>query len=349
MVDLTTKVLLIEDNPGDARLMREMLNEVGATNIDLETVETLKEGMDLVDDERFDLILLDLTLPDSSGFDTFITMNEHAPSTAIIVMTGLDDETIALRAMREGAQDYLVKGKVDGALLVKAIRYGIERQKAEEQIKESLEEKIWLLKEIHHRVKNNLQIVSSLLQLQSRFIEDEKVLDIFRESQNRVKSMALVHERLYRSDDLESIDFSDYTRTLINQLRRTYSATSRNVAIELDIEDIKLNVETGIPCGLMITEMASNSFKYAFPDDRKGTISISLNSSNDGYVLRVADDGVGLPDDFDMASTDSLGMQLVGTLIDQLDGKIKIDSKDGTSFTIEFKEQKKKKRKEVAE
>jgi DNA-binding response OmpR family regulator len=228
MVELTTKVLLVEDNPGDARLMKEMLLEVGATNIDLETVETLKDGIDLLADEDFDLVLLDLTLPDSSGFDTFLTMNEHAPSVAIIVMTGLDDETIALRAMREGAQDYLVKGKTDGTLLVKAIRYGIERQKAEEQIKQSLEEKIWLLREIHHRVKNNLQIVSSLLQLQSRFIQDEKVLDIFRESQNRVRSMALVHERLYRSDDLESIDFSDYTRTLINQLRRTYASTSKN-------------------------------------------------------------------------------------------------------------------------
>ncbi len=346
MDDLTTKVLLVEDNPGDARLMQEMLLEVGATSIDLQRVETLKEGIDLINDEKFDLILLDLTLPDSSGFDTFLVMNAHAPSTAIIVMTGLDDETIALRAMREGAQDYIVKGKADGALLVKAIRYGIERQKAEEQIKRSLEEKIWLLKEIHHRVKNNLQIVSSLLQLQSRFIEDEVVLDIFRESQNRVKSMALVHERLYRSDDLESIDFSDYTRTLINQLRRTYSATSKNVAIEMNIEDINLNVETGIPCGLMITEMASNSFKYAFPDDRKGTIFITLASTNGGYMLRVADDGVGLPDDFDFASTDSLGMQLVNTLVDQLDGTIDIDSSDGTKFTVEFQEQKSKKRSE---
>jgi len=256
-------------------------------------------------------------------------------------MTGLNDETMAVRAVREGAQDYLVKGQVDGNLLVRSVHYAIERQRAEEQIRASLEEKTWLLKEIHHRVKNNLQIVSSLLQLQSRYIEDEEVLDIFRETQNRVKSMALIHERLYRSDDLETIDFDEYTRNLVNHLVRTYRDASRHVEIRREVEDIKLDADTGIPCGLIITELVSNAMKYAFPEGRKGTITITLRRAGErAYVLSVSDDGVGLPEDFDLSSTESLGMQLISTLVDQLDGEVEIDGSQGTRFTITFWEQK---------
>ncbi|MCI0497901.1 MAG: response regulator [Thermoplasmata archaeon] len=340
MVDTGRRVLLIEDNPGDARLLQVMLADSGGGRFGLTAVGTLAEGIAAIGGNGFEAILLDLTLPDSAGIDTVLRTRAAAPHVPIIVMTGMNDEEMATRAVREGAQDYLVKGHADGALLVRAIGYAIERHRIEEQVRASLEGKVWLLKEIHHRVKNNLQIVSSLLQLQSRYIDDRKVLDIFRESQNRVRSMALIHERLYRSEDLETIDFSEYVRNLTSHLQKTYRDTAANVQMSVDIGDIKLDVETGIPCGLIITELVSNAMKYAFPDGRKGTITISLEQAGDrAYVLTVSDDGVGLPADFDPGSSGSLGMQLINTLTDQLDGEVELDGSRGTRYTITFFEQ----------
>ncbi|MDZ7290528.1 MAG: PAS domain S-box protein [candidate division KSB1 bacterium] len=209
------------------------------------------------------------------------------------------------------------------------------RKQAEERIKASLKEKELLLKEIHHRVKNNLQIISSLLNLQAGYIEDGRACEMFKESRNRVKSMALIHEKLYQSKDFAKIDFAEYIRHLTAHLFRSYGVNSHAIALQVNIDKVLLDIETAIPCGLIINELVSNSLKYAFPSGTNGEIRIDLHSDYDGkLVLLVSDNGIGFPKSLDFRNTESLGLQLVSTLTDQLNGSIELDRSAGTSFKI---------------
>lgn len=209
------------------------------------------------------------------------------------------------------------------------------------EIKESLEEKEVLLREIHHRVKNNLQVVSSLLYLQSKEIKDPVALEMFQESWTRVRSMALVHERLYRSQDLSRIDFATYVQNLASYLFRVYGAQSGAVQLRTDVDDAFLGIDLAIPCGLIINELASNCLKHAFPDGREGQVWITLEAKEGGlFTLMVGDDGIGFPEDLDFRDTPSLGLQLVNSLVTQLDGTIELDRGSGTLFSITFSESK---------
>jgi len=211
-----------------------------------------------------------------------------------------------------------------------------ERKRAEEQLKASLREKEVLLKEIHHRVKNNMQVISSLLNLQSRQIEDEQTREIFRDTRSRVTSMAMVHEQLYQSPDLARVDFAKHVRSLASYLFRSYGDASRAVVFQEDIEDVDLTLDTAIPCGLIINELVSNALKHAFPDGRKGEIRVGLRFADDRFTLVVADNGIGLPADMDFRVTNTMGLQVVTTLARQLDGKIELDRHEGTAFKITF-------------
>nr|WP_282731502.1 PAS domain S-box protein [Methanobacterium alcaliphilum] len=215
----------------------------------------------------------------------------------------------------------------------------------EDTIKKSLQEKDILLQEIHHRVKNNMQVISSLLSLQSQYV-DEDLQDILEGSRNRVKSMALVHEKLYRSHNLSRIDMVDYIQNLVSDLFYSHRVDEDCIKMFLEIDDIEFNIETAIPCGLIINELVSNALKYAFPQDKCGQLIITLQTKadNDDYELIIQDNGVGLPADFDINKIDSLGLQLVYSLIKQLDGKIELEIDYGTVFKITFPEMKYKTR-----
>ncbi|MFN2218978.1 MAG: histidine kinase dimerization/phosphoacceptor domain -containing protein [Anaerolineae bacterium] len=214
-----------------------------------------------------------------------------------------------------------------------------ERRRAEGQLKTSLAEKEMLLKEIHHRVKNNLQVISSLLYLQSRQIEDKEALKMFEESQHRVRSMALVHERLYQTRDLASVDLTDYLQRLASYLLRSYRGTSPSIRLNVNAEPIALGIDLAVPCGLIVNELVSNSLKHAFSDGQEGEITIDLGIDPEGrYRLVVGDNGLGLPDDLDFRNTESLGLRLVSTLVDQLEGTIELDRSNGTRFTFSFRE-----------
>ncbi len=212
-----------------------------------------------------------------------------------------------------------------------------ERKKAEEQISESLQEKVVLLREIHHRVKNNLQVISSLLNLQSGYIEDRKSLEIFRESQNRVRSMALIHEKLYQSKDLNKIEFSEYVESLTKDLFNSYNIDPDRIALRCELEGTFLEIDTAILCGLIINELVSNSLKHAFPAGRKGEVFIGLSNLGDNqYSLILRDNGIGFPANIDFRKTDSLGLQLVTTLTEQLSGQIILNRNGCTEFKINF-------------
>jgi len=211
-----------------------------------------------------------------------------------------------------------------------------DRKRAEEQIKASLREKEVLLREIHHRVKNNLQIISSLLHLQSKQIEHEAARALFDESQSRIRSMALIHERLYQSDDLAQVDFAAYLDRLTEHLFRSYNVRRDTIACELQADDGSLSVDRAIPCGLIVNELVANALKHAFPDGRSGTIRVHYAESDIEARLDVADDGVGAPDGFEADASDALGLRLVRGLVQQLDGSLAVDRDKGLRFTITF-------------
>jgi len=212
----------------------------------------------------------------------------------------------------------------------------IAKLQADELIRTTLKERETLLKEIHHRVKNNMQVISSLLSLQAAQATEPETIDMFSESQRRIRSMALIHEKLYRSGSLAEIDFGDYVESLVGELLRMYNVPLGAITIAVDIENVQLGVDAAIPCALIINELVSNSLKYAFPDGRTGGVTVALQHANEAYTLTVADDGVGFPADVDFRATDSLGMQLVVTLVNQLEGTIDLSRENGTAFVISF-------------
>jgi len=220
-----------------------------------------------------------------------------------------------------------------------------ELRNAENLIKNSLNEKDVLLREIHHRVKNNMQIISSLLNIQSDYIEDKKARLIFKESQNRIRSMTLVHENLYQSNDLAQINLGEYIKNLTQELLISFKKDPINIKINVNFENIMLNMDTIIPCGLIITELVTNSLKYAFPDNQPGKINIDFKSiGKEEFMLCVGDNGIGIPEGMDFKENKTLGIMLVNSLVNQLDGTIKLDRSHGTLFKIKFRELKYKKR-----
>jgi two-component sensor histidine kinase len=223
-----------------------------------------------------------------------------------------------------------------------------ERKKAEEALEKM--ERI-RIKEIHHRIKNNLQIISSLLDLQAETFRDKEVLEAFRESQNRVISMSLIHEELYKGEGTDALDFSAYLRKLAEKLFQTYSLTDKNIHLYMDLEEnVFFDMDTAVPLGIIVNELVSNSLKHAFPGRNRGEIQIKLfkeKAGNElsngeeglagkgtGYTLIVSDDGAGIPDKIDLENSDTLGLQLVNILVNQLDGKIELKRDKGTEFDI---------------
>ncbi len=204
-------------------------------------------------------------------------------------------------------------------------------------MEEALAEKEVLLREVHHRVKNNLQVISSLLQLQSQFVSDPKILGYMTDSQNRVRALAYIYEHLYRSKELGMIDFSEYTTRITQSLRREYGANAQNVAVQFDIHDVVLNPDTSVPLGLLLNELVSNAFRHAFPDEREGTIMISMHPNENGsYTLAIRDDGIGMPKGIRIEKIQSLGLLLVSSLVTQLDGTLELKTGKGTEFRIVF-------------
>jgi len=213
-----------------------------------------------------------------------------------------------------------------------------DRKNAEENLKSSLLEKEVMLKEIHHRVKNNLQVISSLLNLQSGYIEDDNFRTMFKESQDRVKTMALIHEKLYQSKDFAHINFAEYLKKLIASLTHSYKFEKKPTQLHFEMEKVFLGIDQAVPCGLVVNELISNALKHAFKNPEKGIISvIMIKKDEDEIEIIIKDNGKGLPDNFDIKQTNTLGMKLVSNLVEQLKGKLEVMSDAGAAFKILFK------------
>jgi two-component sensor histidine kinase len=233
--------------------------------------------------------------------------------------------------------------------LIKLRKKMARLEKSKRQIQASLKEKDVLLKEVYHRVKNNMQFILSLLNLQSQYVKDERAREMLKNCQHRIRSMQLVHERMYQSKESGKIEFAWYIRSLVAYLFRSYIVEPKLISLKIELEDVLLDINTAIPCGLIISELLSNSLKHAFPRNKyqgKGEklnreIHIKLSSNGHGLItLVVGDNGVGLPEEFDLLKTETMGLKLVKDLVDQLNGTISLQRKRGTEFQISFSAQK---------
>ena len=225
------------------------------------------------------------------------------------------------------------KGEIKGGVIT--FTDITKRKKSEKIIEDSLKEKDILLREIHHRVKNNMQIISSLLNLQSAYFQDREAVNVFRESQNRIRSMALIHEKLYQSGNIAGVKLADYVQDLASHLMSSYSLDSTKIRLDTDIENVSLGIDNAISLGLIVNELLSNAFKYAFPNGASGEIKLSYKSTEGNTsTLIISDNGIGFPEDIDFKQTESLGLQLVNTLVEQLEGNIELCRDNGTEFTI---------------
>jgi two-component system CheB/CheR fusion protein len=264
--------------------------------------------------------LLDDIIPHNSQFHNFVVTHEFPQ---------IGERTMLLNARR------IRRDEQETETILLGMEDITEHRRTEERIAGALREKEVLLREVYHRVKNNLQIISSLLGLQADTIADEAVRGLFQDSQRRIQAMALVHQRLYGSEDLASIDMRTYVESLLGDLARMYDTESR---ITFDIEaESHMNVDTAVPCGLILTELVSNALKYAFPEGQPGQIRVTLRpEAENSWLLVVQDNGIGIPRDIDIAQTDSLGLTLVHDLATQLEGSVQVDRAQGTTFTIHF-------------
>lgn len=341
-------LLFVEDNETIRFLYNRLLsNRVTEFYIG----ENGQEGLDLYKKHKPDLIITDISMPIMDGLEMIGHIKKIDPDVRVIVMSAYSIKEYFLEAINHGVNGYLIKpveakklfnlidDLASNILLTKELAEKEEKRKiAEENLKRSLAEKEILLKEVHHRVKNNMQIISSILKMQERQIKDDRLKEVLEESQNRIRSMALIHENLYRNENLANIMFSNYVKSLAGNLARSFAEQQGSVAFDYDIDEVYLPLDIGIPCGLIINELISNSFKYAFKKVEKGKITIKLKRLEEqSFRMEVADNGAGLPDGLNIENSGSLGMKIVTKLVMQIEGNMKYEYSNGAKFTIDFK------------
>jgi two-component sensor histidine kinase len=352
-------ILVVDDHPGQLLSHEAILRELGER---LVTARSGREALQRLMDEDFAVILLDVNMPDMDGFETASLIHQHPrfEKTPIVFVTGAQPTTLdRLKGYRVGAVDYvevpivpeILRSKVavfvdlnrkrrDLQRLNDALQAEIaQRRNAEEAVRHSREKEV-LLQEIHHRVKNNLQIITSLLRMQSRAVQDPAFSEALRECQNRVASMALIHDKLYRARDLARVSFGEYVRDLTNNILTSYALPARSVRVRFDIDDVSLSLDYAVPCGLILNELMSNCLKHAFPVGHAGTVYIGFHAEGEEELcLVVRDDGVGVPPDVDLGRTSSLGWRLIRALVEQLGGVVRCQTAGGTSVEIRFARQ----------
>ncbi len=352
------RVLQVEDSPGDASLTERSLTKAGYT-VYSERVVTKPEMLAALAKQPWDMIIADYRLPEFDAPSALALLHESGRDIPFIVVSGGLGEELAVAMMRAGAQDYLLKGNL--ARLAPAVEREIRdartrRQreevelalnKSEERLTaqeaamqvqtELLQQRETMLREIHHRVKNNMQVMSSLLSLQARVASNPEISRMLEQNQNRIQSMALLHELLYQSDDLAVVDFSKYIRRMVDHLFRSYGVDTRTIRLHTELDAVGLELDDALPCGLLISEVISNCLKHGFPDGREGEVRILLRrQSATAVVLVLSDTGVGLPGDLDWTTSRSLGLRLVRSLAQQLRASLEIHSQGGTEVHLAF-------------
>jgi len=357
------RVLQVEDSENDAALVERILRKSGCA-VYSERVVSGQEMKEALAAQPWDLIVADYRLPEFGAPSALSLLHESGQDIPFIVVSGAMGEDVAVAMMRAGAQDYLLKN--DLARLAPAVeremrdlRTRRERERAELALRESekqlaaqkaaldrqtalLRQRETMLREIHHRVKNNMQVMCSLLSLQARTTSDPSTRRMLEENQNRIQSMALLHEILYQSEDLALVDFSKYLRRMLEHLFRSYGVDHRRIRLQAELDTVALELDDALPCALLISEVISNSLKHGFPDRREGDIRVQLRRQPGTAVsLLLSDNGVGLPGEVDWTTSRSLGLRLVRALAEQLHARLDIRSEGGAEVLLAFEAKRK--------
>jgi two-component sensor histidine kinase len=333
-------ILHLEDSDNDAALISEAVCSEIAGCL-LTRVETRKTFLEAMDRDDWDIILADHSLPSFDGISAMKLAVEKLPDVPFIFVTGSLGEELAVATLKSGATDYILKYRLDRLpqAILRARREcesAAAKKRVEQKLEASLREKELLLQEVHHRVNNNLQIICSLLDMHSDAVNDPILAFAFRESQQRVQSMAMIHAMLYASSSLKDIDFAEYTGMLAAEVSSAYGVDPDRIQVVLDLEPTRLEIGCAIPCGLILNELLSNAFKYAFPNGRRGEVRISLQQEESSICLTVEDTGVGLPDGHGTSARKSLGLHIVSILTRQLGGSMETTSNGGAHFVLRF-------------
>jgi two-component sensor histidine kinase len=352
------RVLQVEDSILDASSTERALARAGYT-LYSERVATAAEMRAALAEQPWDVIISDYRLPQFDAPAALLLLRESGRDIPFIVVSAAIGEELALAIMKSGAQDYLLKDDLarlapaverelrdartrkDRALVAGALQQSEERVEAQRATLErqtvSLQQRETLLREIHHRVKNNMQVMSSLLSLQARAALNPETRRMLEDNQNRIQSMALLHEILYQSEDLAMVDFPKYVLRTVDYLFRSFGVKDRQIRLHTELDEVALELDDALPFGLLISEIVSNSLKHAFPQGRCGEVSIFLRQQSDATIsLILSDDGIGLPRELDWTTTRSLGLRLVRALAQQLRGALEISSRGGTEVRLTF-------------
>lgn len=352
------RVLQVEDSVSDAALIEYALAKSGYA-VSSERVTHPQQMREALAKHQWDVIIADYRLPEFDAPSALALLHESGRDIPFIVVSGAMGEELAVAMMRAGAQDYLLKDNL--ARLAPAVEREIrdartrrEREQVERALNESeerlltqkaalerqtelLHHRETMLREIHHRVKNNMQVMSSLLSLQSRVVSNPEASRLLEENQNRIQSMALLHEILYQSDDLAAVDFSKYIRRMVDHLFRSFGVNEQQISLITELDPIVLELDDALPCGLLINEVISNSLKHGFPQGRCGEVHIRLQCpAVASVILALSDNGVGLPAGLDWTTSRSLGLRLVRALAQQLRAGLEIRSQGGTEVKLVF-------------
>ncbi len=363
------RVLQVEDSQSDAALVERLLTKAGYA-VHSERVVSEHEMRAALAKWRWDLIIADYRLPEFGAPSALSLLHETGQDIPFIVVSGALGEEVAVAMMRAGAQDFLLKHNL--ARLVPAVEREIrdarsrrQREEVEHTLHEReqqltdqgvaferqtavLHQRETMLREIHHRVKNTMQVMSSLLSLQSRAASNPETSRILEEDQNRIQCMALLHEILYQSEDLATVDFAKYVRRMVDHLFRSYGVDNHRIRLRAELDSIGLELDDALPCALLISEVISNSLKHGFPDGRAGEVAILWQRQQATTVsLVLSDNGVGLPRSVDWTTTRSLGLRLVRALAEQLRATLDIRSQAGTQVRLMFQAKRKNVQSEV--
>jgi two-component sensor histidine kinase len=337
------KIVIVDDSRADRKLLRILLEETLGPSLEFSEAANGERGLAACRLVHPDCVLIDYKLPDMTGLKFVERLRSGESDAAVVMLTYLDSGEVAAAALKAGAQDYLLKEHVSAATLNRAVQNATQKvtlsralESERDRLSRSLAEKEVLLKEVHHRIKNNLQVIASLLRLQANALEDERLAGALLDSQHRVESMALIHEQLYESEDLREVDVARHAALLADNLYRSYGADPARITIRVTLEPIPLTADQAIPVGLILNELISNALKHAFPDGRRGVVSIEGGLRDGQVVLEVRDDGAGIPAGAARGRRKSLGLEIVNILSRQLKGTLELDRRRGAAFRVSF-------------
>jgi len=346
---MKANILIVDDTPDNLRVLIEMLSEQGYT---VRAASNGPRALSTAQKTPPDLILLDIKMPEMDGYEVCerLKADKQTRDIPVIFISALQEVADKVKGFSLGAVDYITKpfqteevlARVHTHLTLRNLQIHLEDVVEERTaaLQTALEHKTALLREVHHRTKNNMQVIAALLDLHAKHLEDEQARQIFKDIRERIQSMAMVHQQLHRSD-LSTVNLQEYIPDFARMLLTNCQVGSGKIVLNLDIAPVSMTIDSAVPFGLLLNELISNALKHAFPDGRDGELSITLRVTEEGEKdLWVRDNGIGLPKDFDPEKTNSVGSQLVKIVVGhQLQGIVEFEDVDtGTSVHIRFKE-----------